>query len=158
MRRRLGLFLFWFALIGLLLPSITPQQTKEEVVETPIFIQIVAAAQIPCHIEYGNIYTGYQPKFTEPFEVCYFIFKNGDVLRLTNHLPVAIFFPINLDEIIKAAGHSYEDIMVIIHNHLLPSTFSQADKKCYYHFVAKGFKGSYQLYIQPNKKIYEFKK
>lgn len=134
-------------------------ETKAEPQDKILFnqtdtVKFFTAIEIPIEVEVGNLYDGYQIKFTEPFEKVYFIFRYGVVIMMTNHLATMIIPP-DLKATFSQLGLKFEDLIIVIHNHLRPSTFSSMDKRFYMMLREKGFTGSFQLFIQPTKKIYE---
>lgn len=119
-----------------------------------IELENLIGQQIQTDYEIGYLYKGYQIKFTEPFEICYFIFTNGNVLRMTNNLETSVRPLDNLDSIVETLG-GYEEILVVIHNHFSRPVFSEGDQKIYRMLKQRGFNGRFQLYFSPTGKVYE---
>lgn len=108
-----------------------------------------AQIQLPCYISYGSTL---DDLFKEPFENGVFIFKDGRVFVFTNNLPNAVVYP-EFVAIFKKFNLKIEDCIMQVHNHLIPSNFSLADKKFATYLRALGFKGIFALYIQPTKEV-----
>ena len=154
MRRNVIFLLIVFVAYGLYITPQTPEPTKLlNITET---VRFLMEARFPVMVEIGNLYQGYQIKFTEPFEIAYFIFKHGVVIKITNQLVGTVIMP-DLTNTFNKLGLKYEDLTVVIHNHLYPTSFSTMDKRFYSGLKDRGFNGSFMLYISPTKKVYELK-
>jgi len=108
-----------------------------------------AQVQLPCYITYGS---ALDDLFKEPFESGVFIFKDGRIFIFTNNLPNAVVYP-DFVAIFKKFNLRIEDCIMQVHNHLIPSNFSEADKRFLTYIRALGFKGIFALYIQPTKEV-----
>lgn len=109
---------------------------------------IFAQAEIPvsCLIYHGPMLDHF---FTEPFEKGVFVFKNFRAVIFTNQIAEGIFYP-EIFKVFKNLNLRIEDCILHVHNHLVPSTFSEADKKFASYLRANGFKGDIALFIAPN--------
>jgi len=116
----------------------------------------VKGIELTTYMEVGLLYEGYQVKFTEPFEVAYFIFKSGIIIKFTNNVDGTVR-GLNLRDTFEELGLRFEDLVIVIHNHRYPHLFSIGDKRFYSDLKRRGFNGSFLLYISPTKKVYELK-
>lgn len=151
MQRIIGLFGIVFFILFIALPVSPPQEIQEDKYE-PVARIIINGPVILLEVEFGNIYNGYQVKFTEHFEIAYFIFNNGNVIRFTNKLADRVILP-DLTNLFNRLNIKFEDLMVVIHNHLYLSGFSRADIRLYYKLKRLGFSGEYQIYFPFAKKV-----
>jgi len=109
------------------------------------------------YIEGGNIYDGYQINFKEPFEILYFLFDYGYVIRVTNQDPIRVtgYSPEQIILIAKRFGLTIKNLHTIIHSHLYPSNFSKNDIDRYNEFVEVGFEGKFLIFFTFSKRIIE---
>ena len=141
----------FFAVMAMLCVVLAPNKT--EPVSTPQSItpnaRFLMSIGIPLYAEVGNVWAG---AFTEPFESAYFLFKDGTLIRFTNHLESMIFFP-DLEEFFETYGLEIKDLLIVVHNHLTPNRFSSADIGTYHYLKKRGFVGHFGIYYPFSKKI-----
>jgi len=96
------------------------------------------------YIKEFNIYTGF---FTEPFETLLLIFKNGDGFAISTHNEHGIYVPFGwLEGFLKRKHREIKDIIIIIHNHKIPTSFTPGNMYYYRKFKEAGFEGHFQIY------------
>jgi hypothetical protein len=86
--------------------------------------------------------------FKEPFEVMAIYCENGKTITMTSFLENQVNG--TLEEIkhyLDRVDSDLGSIKYIIHNHLTPHRWSQADKKFYHKLRKEGFRGRFILYF-----------
>lgn len=102
------------------------------------------------------IYALFKDMFTEPIEVIYFLMNDTTLYKATSNYENKIFLNIwVLKKDFKQTGHTFSDVIVIIHNHMKDACFSENDIDAYRTFKSVGFEGKFYLYVYRNKTIYE---
>ena len=156
--KHLILFFTLMVILCLIFAPQTPPAQKETPQEDSRMtippIRFLMSIQIPLHAKINNMWEG---AFTEPFEIAYFLFKDGTIVQFTNFLEFAIFFPPNLEEFFEVNGLKIEDLLVVVHNHLTPTRFSPADIGTYHYLKNRGFNGLFGIYYPFSKKIIFYK-
>ena len=107
---------------------------------------------VPVYMMRGNIFS---QAFTEPVEVVIFIADNGNFYRFTNYMSDSVSLVMEeFEYILEKDGLTIENLIIVIHNHLIPPfKFSQKDKKFYSFLVSKGFKGLFLLWSSFHRKV-----
>jgi len=96
------------------------------------------------YITQGNIYKGF---FTEPFETLLIVFKDGDFITFSSHHAYWITMSFGwLGDFLKKNNKKIKDIKIIIHNHLIPTRFTEGNKYFYRKFKEAGFQGLFCIY------------
>jgi hypothetical protein len=102
-------------------------------------------------IEGLNLYANV---FKEPFELVLFQFIDGSVYLLTtqhaDHIEVP---PYKIVEGFKRLGYRMSDLVLVVHNHLLPSGFSIPDNAFYALLRSEGFHGVFGIYYPMTKTV-----
>jgi len=109
-----------------------------------------------------NNYTAdsFKPFFTEPFESCVAVLKDGKCIIITEQSDYFIK-SLSWDIFIRAVemcGCKIQDVAIIVHNHARPTRFSFSDTKFYYLLSQKGFNGRFLIYYPFNNSVREHKK
>ena len=105
------------------------------------------------YIYVDNVYAQW---FTEPVESAYFLWADGTRIQLTSYEWNKVSG--NPDEVledIKKQGVKIEYCLIIIHNHILPSGFSDTDRGFYRRMKEAGFMGMFLLYVNGKTYIIE---
>jgi len=85
--------------------------------------------------------------FTEPVESAYFYWADGEILKFTSYEWNTISCtPAEALSEIRKRGRDIKSCLFIIHNHLLPTGFSEGDRGFYDAMVNAGFRGMFLLY------------
>jgi hypothetical protein len=95
-------------------------------------------------IERFNLYAKW---FTEPLELLYFFWLDGTTFKVTSYQWDRVSG--NPDEILRDIGddgYNIDTCFFVIHNHLVPTKFSVADKDLYRLMKGHGFRGFFLLY------------
>ena len=102
------------------------------------------------------MYAIFSDKFTEPIEVIYFLMNDTTLYKVTSNYENKVYLDMwVLKQDFKKTGHTFSDVIVIIHNHTKDAYFSKDDIDAYEIFKDVGFEGKYYLYVYRNKTIYE---
>jgi len=110
----------------------------------------VAVADI-IYIKEGNIYKGF---FTEPFETLLLIFKDGTVFALSTHHAHSIQIHFGwLCDFLKRKGKTIEDLIIAIHNHSIPASFTEGNMFYYHKLREAGFTGLFCIYYTFSGKV-----
>ena len=122
------------------------------VVGIVLLIVLPTMAQLP-----GSKWNIFNGAFTEPFEIMYILYYDGDIYKFdTGHGDtIEIPFPAIVD-IMESDGKKLSGIAMMIHNHWGQPYFSDEDKKVYTYLKGKGFKGRFLLYCLPQHIIKEW--
>jgi len=71
----------------------------------------------------------------------------NDFIAFTNQYEKRVHLPVGyLEEYFKKHNKKIEDIVIAIHNHDIPASFSPKNNKYYYQLKWKGFKGYFCIY------------
>lgn len=92
----------------------------------------------------------FHDSFNDPFEKVYILCYDGTIFEFDTGTDgvVGVSADFMLD-IMKDKRKYARNISIIIHNHWGDRNFSPADKKVYWYFHGKGFRGAFLLYVQP---------
>ena len=102
------------------------------------------------------IYALFKDMFTEPIEVIYFLMDDMALYKITSNYENKVYLNMwVLKKDFNQNGHTFSDIIVIIHNHTRNTYFSSDDIDAYRTFKNAGFEGKFYLYVYRNKTIYE---
>lgn len=108
-------------------------------------------ADIPVYASRGNIFN---KAFKEPFESIYFVFYNGDWLRLTTHYGPSTFIDAYyILNFLKKEKRNLEDVAIIIHNHFARPILSDGNRIAMKRLKGMGFRGSFCIYVTGTKKV-----
>ena len=96
---------------------------------------------------YCEDFNQYAKWFVEPVESAYFFWLDGKVIKFTSYKWNTISCsPLEAAAEIKKCGYDIATCCFIIHNHLLPTGFSEPDRRFYQGAKRLGFKGLFLLY------------
>jgi hypothetical protein len=102
-------------------------------------------------IEGANIYVSL---FKEPFELVFFQFADGSQYLITTQQADRIEVPQRqIIDAFKMIGHRVPDLVVVMHNHLLPRGFSVPDNLFYTILKSEGFHGVYGIFYPASKTV-----
>jgi len=103
------------------------------------------------YVKAGNIFASF---FKEPVETILFIFKDGTYIAFTSLDEDFIAIPANaIVDFIAERHESLADAVFIVHNHRIPSPFSESDNRTYQYFKDRGFVGLYMIYFTGSGKV-----
>jgi hypothetical protein len=106
---------------------------------------------IPVDFNY-SIFDLYQATFTQPFELCIFVFADGKIFFGSNNFMERIYFPTPIDKFFAEQGEDIKNLVLVCHNHLFNLPFSPDDKNFYRTLKSYGFTGKYAIYYPHSKK------
>jgi len=138
-----------FALISLFV--LTADSVRQSPQEAVAFLP--DQFEVPVSITYyHSVFKLYESAFTQPFELCLFIFADGDILIGTNQFMDRIYFPTPISEFFIKQGKDIKNLAIVVHNHLSPASFSPDDKKFYHTLKRAGFTGRFAIYYPFSKR------
>ncbi len=116
---------------------------------------VALVLSLPIHAQLymtkGNMF---HMAFTEPFEIMYIVFYNGDMYGFTTHDANKVTVSINyIKDLLNKDGKKIKNIAIIIHNHFALPFFSERDIKTFYYLKRHGFEGAFLIYVQGTRKI-----
>jgi hypothetical protein len=87
--------------------------------------------------------------FREPIEKIVFVTKGLKVFIFTTNQEDRIRGSTSqIAEYLEKHGVQIKDIAIIIHNHWVPTGFSEANNRTYHYFRNRGFRGFFCIYYQ----------
>jgi len=113
------------------------------------FLRAMLELTIPLRMAKGNLFDGV---LKPPSELAFFLFKDGDFFVVTNDLENSIFIP-DTENFFRKQGKEIKDLILVYHNHNIPSRFSKIDIRFYRYLKKRGFKGIFGIYYPFNKTV-----
>lgn len=97
--------------------------------------------------------------FTEPVEMIFYLYPNGAIVGFSTYEYDRISGDINQQlEAMEKKGLKLSDVMIIVHNHFTPGSFSTPDRASITTMKKKGFRGIYGIYHTATKTFEAYKK
>lgn len=123
-----------------------------------VLVPLGTADQKTVEVNDPIIFALFYGRFIDPVETVYCLMNDGMLHAFTNNSP--LFVGVSgwfLYDHFKSIGKELKDCVIIIHNHLWISPFSQKDKIVYRSLQKYGFTGRFMLYVTLRDKYYELK-
>lgn len=113
--------------------------------------QIAAEDRVTLYVTAIDLYKG---MFSEPFEICVFIFTNGQIRAFSTHDEDSIRVTVGyLLDTLKEDNLYIKDCVLAVHNHFPSGPFSSRDLQTYGYLKEMGFRGVFGLYMQATGKF-----
>ena len=95
-------------------------------------------------IERFNLYAEW---FVEPVESLYFFWADGNGYKITSYEWDRVSGnPVDALRKMSGDGYDINTCLLVIHNHLLPTGFSNIDVALHHYLLSCGFRGMFLLY------------